>query len=197
MATATNTSCVFNTISISPGTSFVLPPGASIVNVSNLDSVTTECADLTNLETPECYIAKVVLFNNDNGTGEFFEGDGFQCMYAYAINGIENTLGGCFRPDNGYYYPGPPNIVNSPNAGFLKYLKNLVPAITSYNGISTSDGSTKNFIFIYQVKTIPSIGDNLEILIKASAENFITDANYRVKFVKRANATGPLPPSLC
>lgn len=192
------TTCIYNTISISPSTSFVLPPGATIISVSDITSIASSCADLNNLETPECYIAKVVLFDNTNGAGEFFEADGYQCLYGYSLNSVDHAIGTCTGAVGGYYSTGiNPNGINGNPTGFMGQLKAALPAITSYNGLGTNDGSTYNYLFVYQIKTIPSIGDNLEIIINASAENFITDAAYRVKFVKRANATGPLPPSLC
>lgn len=197
MAIIPTTTCVYNTVSVNPGTSFILPPGASIISVSDVNSVTSECADLTNLETPECYIAKIVVYNNDNGAGEWFEADGYQCLYGYSLNGTDHPIGTCTGPIGGYYSTGISGATNANPTGFMGQLKAALPVITSYNGIGTSDGSTFNYLFVYQIKTIPSIGDNLEIIVNTSAENFITDATYRVKFVKRANATGPLPPSLC
>lgn len=199
MATPTTpTKCIVNSITLQPGTSFILPPGSVIIGTSNISSLTSTCADLTQIETPECYIAKVVLFDNTNGAGEFFEADGYQCLYGYSLNSVDQAIGTCTGAVGGYYSTGlNPNGINGNPTGFMGKLKAALPAITSYNGLGTSDGSTYNYLFVYQIKTIPSIGDNLEIIINASAENFITNATYRVKFVKRANATGPLPPSLC
>lgn len=199
----TPTKCIVDSITLQPGTSFILPPGAVIIGTSNITSLTSTCADLTQIETPECYIAKVVLFNNSNGAGEFFEASGsngaaYQCLYGYSLNSADYPIGTCTGAVGGYYSTGlNPNGINGNPTGFMGKLKAALPAITSYNGLGTSDGSSYNYLFVYQIKTIPSIGDNLEIIINASAENFITDATYRVKFVKRANATGPLPPSLC
>lgn len=184
--------CIIKSTTLVPGDIFVLPPGATMIGASDVESLESTCVDLTDLEEMECYIAKVVIFDNDNGTGEWFEGyPSYQCISGYSLNGVQYDFATCGTPDAGYYH-----YAYSPGH-FLYDLRTAIPGIIDSNGYGTNQGSTYNYMFVYQILTVPSIGDNLEIMITTSAESWDTNAGYRVKFVKRADATGTLPTSLC
>lgn len=49
-------SCIYRAITLQPGESFTLPPGAEIVSATDANSLTSTCTIPDNLEELECYI---------------------------------------------------------------------------------------------------------------------------------------------
>jgi hypothetical protein len=186
------TICVTNSITIQPGENFVLPPGAEIIGSTDVDSITSSCVDLTNVEEPELFIALVPTFNNSNGIGEFFEsdsaaGDG-QFVTGHSLNKVDTFYSFKGAPGDGYYGTALLLSQDLTNIPALNQLISVVPGIFAGNGYTTNNGSSANRLYIWQIKVLPSIGKNLEVLFGTDGENFLGEAimPYRIKFYERS-----------
>jgi hypothetical protein len=133
-------------------------------------------------------------------------------MIGHSVNGIDtyyNYRGGAGTDPNAIanYYGIPTGNSDSPvnNIEFLRVIQSQVPGIFSYNGLFTQDGSAYNGLFFFQIKALPSIANNLEVIFSATGENFLIapdgsdpGAPYRIKFMKRSDVPThfTLPPVL-
>ena len=189
------TGCTYQSITLNAGDQFILPPGTQLVSVSDINNITStdNCLDTSNLEELTCYVARIVGFNQSDGVGSWFETipTEYNRLVGYSLNG-ESVITGSWD-------------YNSFDGGFLDDMVSRIPGIVDHNHFYTYDGSSVNDYWSYQIKTFPSIAENLEILQQVKAENFLEDGGgdplpvyYRVKFEPRATADSRgLPASLC
>lgn len=159
---AAPTACITNSIILQPGTSFVLPPGSTLIGTSNISNLTSTCADLTKLEQSECYVLMLAGINGDNdGRSEYFE-DGQQKIIGLNYNGVYISFGAgeIFNTSSGGTF----------NMSLLydrikQYISGTAFGNVNYFTASPND-STRSSLAI---KTIPSIANNLQVVLQAIA----------------------------
>ena len=161
MAAATR--CITNSITLEPGTSFVPPPGSTIIGASNISNILSTCVDLTKIEQTECYVVMLASLNgNSNGHSEYFE-SGQQKVIGVQVNGVYTSFGdgNIFNVfDNGHYDM---NLVYSRLAQYVSGISFGNTSNFTANGANLSDRSA------LAIKTIPSIGNNLQLVLEAIA----------------------------
>jgi hypothetical protein len=192
--TTSTTTCNASLVSVtlSAGQSFILPPGATLVGASDINSLQSDCADLLNLEQFECYVCAIPIAAEDGGattaSSQYWEANtgGVIAMRGYNFNGAD--YGFSSQPqdlgDQGHFNGG---LVD--NA--LVQLKNDIPGIiaTSYQIRTFTDKGSLNFILI---KTFPSIADNLKIIVATS----LPEGEYNLgvghfPFIKKSDSQYP------
>ncbi len=149
--TTTTTTCIptYQSISLQQGNSFILPPGATIVSVSDITKIQSDCADLTNLEQPECYAFSFSGVEDTEAETENWEYTNFK------FDGI--LIGDTFYPLT--VVDDPPSngaaIISTINAAF--------PGLfTCWNFGTHNEGSySGGWTTIFSFKTIPSIANQL------------------------------------
>lgn len=175
--------CTYRSVVLKEGETFILPTGATVIGATNPDGFTSinDCVNTDNLETLQCYIAKVVLFDNGNNAGEFFEANpAYQNMIGFTFNDTFYSVSPT-TPASSIYQP-------SATENIMKKMQDQIPAIVDYNGIYHDDGSNYNWMYIYQILTFPSIAENLFINLTADAENFSPGSTpYIVPFLPAAD----------
>lgn len=168
MASVT-TPCPIQSITLQTGQSFVLPPGATIIGVSDVALLTSEndCANFDNLEQYACYALVLTADERGglDGDGPWQEGQGY--IHSYTIGGVEyptdnpnlNVIGAA-----GEYQFGDlaASIQNNTQISGL-FLDITVGFFTS----NAAEGGIGSICF----KTLPSIGDNMTVTIKSVLQN--------------------------
>lgn len=81
-------SCNYKTIVLQAGEAFVLPPNSTLLGVSDLGSITTDC-DTDNLEEPLCYVMEWALSRNEDPSVAIEAQD--YDLY-FVINGVEYLI---------------------------------------------------------------------------------------------------------
>ncbi len=106
--TTTTTTCIPNYVSITlqQGNSLILPPGATIVSVSDITKIQSDCADLTNLEQPECYIIPVIATDAHNTENTNAWENGSTTMQGISVGGIFYGFSGIGLGDGGNFFSG-------------------------------------------------------------------------------------------
>jgi hypothetical protein len=164
MALISNEDCSIQAITIQPGEPFNLPPGAEILSVSNINSLTSSCPLPNNLEEPECYIlsfAAVERIGNDRPPYQGSSaGDGF---------GKTFFLRGVYAAGNLY----PINITASSEGIFdvnsLATFMQTTPGLAGlFLGIGTGsahedDDDVRGGIATLCFRAVPSIAESMYI----------------------------------
>lgn len=178
---ATATICKINSITLSKGEQFILPPGASIIGVTDLESLDSTCADLENVETMDCFVAMLSSNDGDDDGHEEYHEPGNIHITGFYLDNVFTAF--------------PSEFTNGLSAGFfdrdaiLAQLKLQIPAIidgaTSYRAAAGND-SSKHCILI---ETIPSIANTLSLycIDKASIDANAAPTPYYVKFRKHSD----------
>lgn len=81
-------SCTYKTIVLQAGEAFVLPPNSTLLGVSDLGSITTDC-NTDSLEEPLCYVMDWALSRNENPSVAIEAQD--YDLY-FVINGVEYLI---------------------------------------------------------------------------------------------------------
>jgi hypothetical protein len=152
-------SCSYQTITLSAGEQFVLPPGATIIAATdtNLISSQNDCAgDLQNLEEFTCYSFRFSgALSDDDGRTENWDDQNFY------VNGI--TI-------QGVYYPFTSSIQGWQGATSFETALNGITALSGlFNSVANNFGydsvflgASRGWTNVVTLNTIPSIGDVLE-----------------------------------
>lgn len=141
-------SCITSTITLQPGQTFVLPPGATIIGATDSTGLTSvnDCVDLTNLENFTCYGVTY---------GNAFKGGSESPVYlTVTINGIRLN-------DVDYPFISPINA--STGTTDIIVALNETPYGTLFtNTASTSSSAVDRGIVRHlSFKTLPSIANDL------------------------------------
>lgn len=157
------TGCITNSISLQPGTSFILPPGSTLIGTSNISSLTSTCADLTKIEQTECYALLFAGMNNDHNGATEYSDNSSQFIRGFIYNNVYTAF-------------STPIINNNVNGSFdMEVLRNrliaAIPAITGSNiGYKlTPNANPANSISALVIKTLPSVAGNLLIIVNNDA----------------------------
>lgn len=193
--TTTTLPCIYKAVTLQPGEQFTLPPGAQIIGSTDINSISSTCPlpDPSQLEELQCFIAKPVLYvNNEGGVGTWFE-------MATSGGDRQRIVGFTF---NDVFYPITPtsNYNGGGASGILTKIQEQIPAVVNFTSTYWDDGSTYNWLYVWQIQTFPSVANNLFVNVTTDAENFNPSQNpYLIPFVPKALAnTGGAPvPNLC
>lgn len=144
------TSCVYQSITLQAGETFILPPGAEVVSVTDVTNITSEndCLDLTNVEEVECY---GVIFGDSNESGPS------QPIVVYSTVNIYG-----FRIDDVDYPFTTSFTANSSTTAIVSAFNSTVfgPLITGVATELVSDSNRGNVKYI-AFKCIPSITNDM------------------------------------
>lgn len=175
------TTCITNNITLAPGENFVLPPGASIIGVSDIDNLSSDCIDLSSLEEATCFVTSLASRSADSdGHSEFFEKDQ-QSVYGFYLNNV--------------YTAFDTPVINSGSLGSFDMsviygkLKAAIPAILT--GAVTYDADVDNGTRSnLSIKTFASIARNLQLYVETSASygSGSTITSYRSSFITLSEA---------
>lgn len=166
------TTCIIRSVTLQPNEEFILPPGAELISVSDIGNITTTC-NVDNLEELQCYVC--VLGINDDETADRYFKEGNP-------GGMGDTfIKGFYLNDSYTEFPSP--LFPHHETGFfdasqlLSLLQSYIPGIISGNWYYENPngappmGEPKNATAtLLQIKTIPSIAENLYIYILATAD---------------------------
>jgi hypothetical protein len=155
----------YRSITLSPGESYVIPSGATIIGVTNQGLLTSQndCANFDNLEEFACYALVVTADQRQDSPvrAPWMEGQGF--VWSYKIGGVE------YDTDNqtiarigatGEYQFGDlkTSIENNIQVSGL-----FLDITTNVADSDPYDGGLGSICF----KTLPSIGDNMTVTLKS------------------------------
>lgn len=175
--------CKFKAVTLAAGETFVLPPGAVLIGSTDESNFTADC-DIPPLETPECYTFNVVATEESGGTTPVFKADNIKVLGFY----LTNTK--TFHP-----FPVPTNSFTAILANIAGQIPqtDLGPIFTDICVNSDDDsGGDRGQAAGVTFKTIPSIGDNLQVRVSTSA---LLDPDFTYTFntpvYKYADAPGP------
>lgn len=172
--------CITKSITLSAGESFVLPPGATLLGATDVGNLTSECADLDNLESATCYTVVLAGFDNSNGHTEYFENNQ-QTVTGFELNGTFTAF------TTGVNNSGGSGAFDM-NDLFVKLHEKLPSILT---GVPYYAGSGDNAQCFLVVSTFPSIGDNLNLIVKSTAVGGAgsSDVYYKSAFLTDAKVT--------
>jgi len=143
------TSCIYQSVTLQPGEIFTLPPGAEVVSITDLASITSEddCLDTSNLEALECF--GVILGDSNPGGSE---------TPVYSVV----TLLGIRINDVDYPFDIPVTnaSLNTVNLKAAVDETTFGPLITDITMTSRVDGDRGNVHYV-AFKSIPSITDDM------------------------------------
>lgn len=168
------TDCIINSIKLSPGESFILPPGASILSSSDMGSTQSECLDLSNVETMQCYVATLAGYNS--GNYQYFEGS-TQYVKGYELNGVFTAFDTEVQ-NVGAYGAFDGNAI-------IDQLKLKMPIImygdSSYSPNPPFPGANDGIRTYVLIQTIPSIGNKLKLKVDTIANS--SDGTSNVQYL--------------
>lgn len=177
------TTCITNSISLQPGTSFILPPGSTIIGASSTTDITSTCADLTNIETTECYLLMFAGFNNDSNGATEYSDNSSQFIRGYIYNNVYTEF-------------STPIINGNINGSFnmTELRDRLVAGIPAIVGTTVGykivpNANPANSMSILAVKTFPSVAESLAIVVNNDAPvgSVGGAVQYRVSLIKRSD----------
>lgn len=184
-----STSCTTKSIKLLSGESFILPPGAKVIGATDPAFLTSkdDCADLTNLETLQCYICAIPIAAENSGDEQYWESrstvyTSTPALKGYVLNdetpvfftqGTHSNVIGAYW----FYDPG----ILSDNIVFQTELKTLIPGIVQTVVGNANGGNTGTLNYIL-IKTIPSIADNLELIVQVDSVGSLGIAYGHFKF---------------
>ncbi len=178
--------CKINSITLAAGEAFVLPPGASILGVTDIGNISSECMDLSSLEETECYGALMGSHNETSSITEEYYWENTSNAYActgYELNGVKFTF-----PTP---VPGPNNGSSGGIRGCLNgdaiatALKTAMPGVidhvTYYNHEgSIFDGDVAVCMTLIVIKTFPSIGTKLKLIFASDVSTLGPEAKVEM-----------------
>lgn len=180
-------------ITLAPGESYVLPPGADVLSVSVPGVVTAEkgCTDLENLEELTCYIF-VLVGHRENGlvTQTFPWETPNASIIGITVNGINypltTTMDSAGRFDVGAVGVW---INNNPTLQGLFIDISVASALGDNGGLAINRGAVTTMCF----KTIPSVAKDMYLNVGTVLPNTVNGAateDWRVYPVLYAEYTG-------
>jgi len=169
LPTTTTTTCVpfYQSITLQQGNSFVLPPGATLVAVSDKDNVQSDCVDLNALEQYSCYIFYYNVVDQDGPSPEDPQEvvetlgvviDGL--FYEFNTPIVDNGEGGSTTSTI---------LLNGFNNGLASVSLDSVIINVTVTTITNDNSNARFFCF----QTIPSIASKMQIKIKDNTGDII------------------------
>jgi hypothetical protein len=161
--TTTTTTCIPNYVSITlqQGNSLILPPGATIVSVSDITKIQSDCADLNNIEELECYIISINAADDGGSTSPAWSNDTTTLDGIY-VGGIFYDFGvgqGAWIGDGGDVFTG--SI-----ATWINTHPVLSSLLTCTGSASQQDSpGTRGGVGTLCFKTIPSLASTIYIKV--------------------------------
>jgi len=159
MAGATTT--ITKAVTLLPGESFTLPPGATLIGASNPANITSTCP-LPTLETLACFVAMMGGTDSDSAEDTYWEPDSRARLVGFDLSGVRTLFPSPVGGVNGCY-DGP---------GMITQLQTALPAIIfADSGAKVEDsplgdvGSCLSYILI---QTIPSVANNLRLVFTST-----------------------------
>lgn len=149
------TTCIYKTVTLAPNEPFNLPPGAELVSATDPSKLTSTCPLPATLEALTCY--GFVLIAHTGGSGSItFEDD--QTTYeGISINGV--------------YYPFSAPVGFNPAAVQAEIEALSIGSAFSGFCISTNSYLPNSVKYYLMFKTIPSIGNDLQLIGSTVAGN--------------------------
>lgn len=154
--TPTYTNCVYQSITLSAGEKFILPPGAEIISATNVNALTSSCPLSTaDIETPACYSIQIQESISDGGDAAYND------VILTGVT-ISNTF---YNFSSGV---NPANNEGTPTS-FITILTTRLDELglgvlfSDWSGYQKDIPSSGDAAMITMLcfKTIPSIGDNM------------------------------------
>jgi hypothetical protein len=160
--------CIYKSVTLAVGETFTIPPGAELVSASGgLESFTSTCPKLTSIETPIVYEFKWAGTQDTNDATKMFESeapDYNNFMNGIIVNNIYYSFSGRIQSMS-----SDTDLQSRFNSTiFNGVIYNASRIFYDYDETSKSRGMGA----IYRFTTIPSIGDNLEIIFSTG---FVSD----------------------
>ena len=156
-------SCIYKSITLTEGETFVLPPGAELVGASDTGAITStnDCAPTDNLEALLCY--QMIFSLNSNVTPSVnLENTDATTSVSIDLLGVEYLVAQSSNPSNAQF------TAALTSAGLTGIITNT----------SLSIGTTgSRWNFVYYFKTIPSVASNVKIHIVGPGYYDGTDPN--------------------
>ena len=171
--------CTIGSFTIQPGQTFIPPPNTTVIGGTNISSLESDCIDLTKIETVQCYAVLIAGLADNNSKVEYFETNQ-QKVVGLELNGEFISF-------------GTGEVLN--DAGLGKYNMNIIwERINQYvpgclfGGVSYDTGGTNNSArSVLSIKTIPSIGKNLLLVVHAIANmnpgGGVSDVPFYARFI--------------
>ena len=180
-------SIVYKSVTLQTGEQFVLPPGATLIGAESIDDLDSTC-ELPVLEGLTCYIARLGA-NDDETEDIFLREDGLTTIEGIYLNNVYYPFTSTYSPDSSLSYFNAPAL--------LAELQTVIPGVVQYNHSYYNTNPADSSITFIQIKTVPSIGDNLQLYLKATAN--AGDFYIRIPFIKRVDAAANVnyPVTLC
>lgn len=160
------TTCITKAVSLAPGESFVLPPGATLIGASDSGAFTSTC-DVPDLETLQCYVALIGASVIDGSVQQYFE-----ATNSHALGIIYN---GTYYPFSTVYSA---NFVGAfPLVPLMSDLGTQAAAAGAFiaatgTGIFTNPGN--GILTFILIKTIPSVANNMVLRVRGTMRTSLT-----------------------
>ena len=144
--------CTYHTVTLQPGEQFNLPPGAVIVSVTDPGAITSvsDCANLDNIETPQCYIVAV-------GKPDCPSNMCRANVFGYILNGVEYPFSSPI-----YVNTDQDAIADSITASAIGGAA-IIQLCSGNKYLHQADAGNPGDTWWYTISTIPSIGNNLAL----------------------------------
>lgn len=190
--------CTYNSVTLAEGDSFVLPPGATLIAATVPGNLTSEndCAadEIANLETFICYSFRISGACDDNSQSENWE-PALSTVLGISVSGVFYPFGTTFSAANSF------TTTWSDAFNSIPALSNLFSNFTNNFAINCEQGlggSKRGWTNAFTFATIPSIGDNLEIVFQTTTTSQLggntTYSNSVIRYDDwGANGDGPVP----
>jgi hypothetical protein len=186
MASTSTTPCTYKSVTLAANEQFTLPPGAQIISASGgLDSFDSTCTKPTSVETPVTYeFVWAASQDSYSNATEMFEDDNNNRMIGIVLNLSQEY--GFSSPLETQWYGSDYDLQSRFNS--ITALSGLFTnASLYYKDHDESVGINRGIGSLWRFTTIPSIGDNMEMLFQTvfSSSKFgdLTDRSffYRTK----------------
>ena len=169
--------CIVKSVTLQANEEFVLPPGAELIAVSNIDNITTTC-NVDNLEELQCYVTVIGVVNEDDHRHYLEEGVSPTHIDGFYLNGVFTEFSTPFYSDadTGFY----------DLSALFSELQSKLPGIIAgnfYYGSGPVPGFSPNSENLLQIRTVPSIADNLFLHINTKpGETTLSNMDIRIPF---------------
>lgn len=155
--------CTIKSVTLAPSEPYVIPPGAIIIGSSDLGSIESACADLSQIEELECFGALMGAHKEDTGITDFYywENTGNEYkLIGYELNGTKYTLTTPVLGTGQLW--GCLDVVGMGNA-ISASIPGIVTTAGYWNDEGSSPGNVAVCMSLLVIKTIPSIGNSLKL----------------------------------
>jgi hypothetical protein len=168
--TTTTTTCIPNYVSITlqQGNSFVLPPGATLVGVSDKDNVQSDCVDLDALEEFGCYLFYYNVVDVEIDPGLEYPQEQVKIV-GLAIDGVFYEFNTPVVDNGDGGLTTPTTLLTEFNAGLASISFSSVIINTTVGSSSPDNANCRVFCF----QTIPSIASKMQVKIQDTTTDIV------------------------